>query len=168
MSDPTRNQDAIEIFNSKGFLRIADAIRRATVFAQWQRSQFDDRTYEVRYGLGQELMRHARYEKEFLAALSEFLFEYNAETAREDEKAAREITKYNNGKARPLTAQDRKERHLRWMTDEADLKEVAALVKDHGSEVVGSLLVACGYSLKEDASNVQKQTEEPSSVDAEE
>jgi len=41
--------------------------------AQYRRTQLGDRTYEVRYGLGQELMREARYPDKFIAALSRFL-----------------------------------------------------------------------------------------------
>lgn len=160
MSDPTNNTTALEIVNSRGFKHIANAIRSATVFAQWRRSQFDDRTYEIRYGLGQELMRHARYEKEFLIALSDFLFEYNAETAREEEKAARELAKRNGGVVRPLTKQDRAARNLRSMTNEDDLKEIVALTNTHTSELVGSLLVACGYSFKGGTGDLPKQTSE--------
>ncbi len=147
MHDQTSNGDLTEIIQSKGFQHIADAIRRSTVFAQYRRSQFDDRTYEVRYGLGQELKRKARYNKEFLVALSEFLYEYEAETAREDEKAARDIAN-KSGRVRPLTAQDRAARNLRYTTSEDDLKEIVVLVNKYGSELVGSLLVAFGYSFK--------------------
>ena len=147
MHDQTSNGDLTEVIQSKGFQHIADAIRRSTVFAQYRRSQFDDRTYEVRYGLGQELMRKARYNKEFLIALSQFLFEYDAETAQEDEKAVKDIAN-KVGRIRPLTPQDRVARSLRYMTSEDDLKEVVALVDNHGSELVGSLLVAFGYSFK--------------------
>ncbi len=147
MHDQTSNGDLTEIIQSKGFQHIADAIRRSTVFAQYRRSQFDDRTYEVRYGLGQELKRKARYNKEFLVALSEFLYEYEAETAREDEKAARDIAN-KSGHVRPLTAQDRAARNLRYTTSEDDLKEIVVLVNKYGSELVGSLLVAFGYSFK--------------------
>lgn len=168
MSDPTNNRDSVEIVSNKGFQRIADAIRSSTVFPQQRRIVNNDRTYEVRYGLGQELMRKARYKHEFLVALSEFLFEYNAETAREDEKAIKEIARNTYHEMRPLSTQDRRNHHLRYMTSEDDLKEVVALVDKHGSEVVGSLLVACGYSFKGAANDAQKQIEEPSANGVEE
>ncbi len=143
------NADAVAILASQGFQRIADAIRRSTVFAQYRRSQHEDRTYEVRYGLGQELMRKARYGKEFTIALAEFLLEYNAETAREDEKAVRKITNETRAEhPRPLTSQDRISHNLRFATSERDFSEVVELINTYGSELVGSMLIACGYSFK--------------------
>jgi hypothetical protein len=147
MHAPTNHEDLTEIIQNKGFQHIADAIRRSTVFAQYRRSQFDDRTYEVRYGLGQKLMRKARYNEEFLVALSDFLFEYEEETSREDEKAARDIAN-KSGHFRPLNVQDRTTRNLRYSTSENDLKEIVTLVHKFGSELVGSLLVAFGYAFR--------------------
>lgn len=159
MSDPVNNREALEIVGNKGFQRIADAIRRATVFPQQRRLVNNDRRYEVRYGLGQELMRKARYKQEFLVALSEFLFAYNAETAQEDEKVIKELARNAHREMRALSAQERRTYYLRYMTSEDDLKEVVALVDRHGSEVVGSLLVACGYSFKGSANDMPKQSE---------
>lgn len=159
MSDPVNNREALEIVGNKGFQRIADAIRRATVFPQQRRLVNNDRRYEVRYGLGQELMRKARYKQEFLVALSEFLFAYNAETAQEDEKVIKELARNAHREMRALSAQERRTYYLRYMTSEDDLKEVVALVDRHGSEVVGSLLVACGYSFKGSTNDMPKQSE---------
>ena len=158
MSDHMNSQVEKEIITSgESFQRVADAIRRATVFAQYRRNQHDDRTYEVRYGLGQELMRKARHKEEFLIALAQFLFAYNAETAQEDEKAAREIVRVEHiSKPRPLTKQDRIKYNLRYMTDEKDLQAIEELVNRHGSELVGSLLVACGYSFKTGESSAKE------------
>ncbi len=150
------SQERDIITSGESFQRVADAIRRATVFAQYRKGQFDDRTYEVRYGLGQELMRKARHKQEFLIALAQFLVEYNAETAREDEKAARDIANENKTGVRPLTSDNRKDRNLRYMTDEADLRAIEQLVDKHGAELVGSLLVACGYSFKSASSASKK------------
>jgi hypothetical protein len=149
MNNKENNPEAVAILEDPGFQRIADAIRRATVFAQYRRNQFDDRTYEVRYGLGQELMRKARYGKEFTIALAEFLSQYNAETAMEDEKAAKKSMRETGAeRPRPLTKQDRRARNLRYMTEEDDFKRVVDLINQYGSELVGSMLVACGYSFK--------------------
>jgi hypothetical protein len=157
MSNQLNSTAEKEIISScASFQRVADAIRRATVFAQYRRSQHDDRTYEVRYGLGQELMRKARHKDEFLIALAQFLFEYNAETAQEDEKAVREIVRLENRQhPRKLEKQDRVTRNLRYMTDESDLNAIEELVNRHGSELVGSLLVACGYSFKSTGSSAK-------------
>jgi len=157
MSDPVTNRDTLEIVNNKGFQHIADAIRCATIIPQNRRILYDDRTYEIRYDLGPELIRKARHKDEFLIALSEFLFKYNAETVQEDEKAIKDIAKKEGHKPRPLTSQDRKERHLRYMTGEDDLKAIVDLVDNHAPEVVGTLLVACGYSFKGAANKMPKQ-----------
>lgn len=153
------HEDLTEIINSKGFQHIADAIRRSTVFAQYRRSQFDDRTYEIRYGLGKKLMGKAKYDKEFLVALSDFLSEYEEETAREDEKVAKDIANKRGG-VRPLTAQDRTARNLRYATSEDDLKEIVTLVNKFGSELVGSLLVAFGYAFKGSNSHSDEVTQD--------
>ena len=79
--------DLRPILDKPGFQNIASAIREATVRAQRRRSQENDNTYEVRYGLGQELMSKARYRNDFIAAINKFLLVYNTETAREEEVA---------------------------------------------------------------------------------
>lgn len=127
------------ITGNEGFKRIAYAIRQSTVTAQYRRTQLGDRTYEVRYGLGQELMREARYPDKFIAALSRFLQKYNAETAREEEKLANKL-------ARALTPNDRRANKLRGSVAYTDIDAIAALIDDFGSEQVCSLLVAYGYA----------------------
>lgn len=128
------------ITGNAGFKRIAYAIRQSTVKAQYRRSQLRDRTYEVRYGLGQELMREARYSDKFIAALSRFLQQYNAETAREEEKLANRLG------GRTLTSEDRRSNKLRGSVAYSDIDEIASLIDDFGSEQVCSLLVAYGYA----------------------
>jgi hypothetical protein len=127
------------ITSNEGFKRIAYAIRQSTVKAQYRRAQLRDRTYEVRYGLGQELMREARYSDKFVAALSRFLQQYNAETAREEEKLANRL-------ARPLTPKDRHANRLRGTVASSDIDAIVTLIDDFGSEQVCSLLVAYGYA----------------------
>jgi hypothetical protein len=127
-----------EITSNEGFKRIAYAIRQSTVNAQYRRAQENDRTYEVRYGLGQELMREARDRDNFMAALCKFLQQYNAETAREEEKAA-------NRRGGKLTPEDR--RKLRASVAYTDIDEIAALMdRFNSSELVASMLVAYGYA----------------------
>lgn len=128
------------ITSNEGFKRIAYAIRQSTVKAQYRRAQLRDRTYEVRYGLGQELMREARYSSKFIAALSAFLQEYNAETAREEEKLANRLG------GRQLTLKDRRDNRLRSTVAFTDIDAIVALIDDFGSEQVCSLLVAYGYA----------------------
>lgn len=135
----TQGQKLTPITSNSGFKRIAYAIRQSTIRAQYRRSQQKDRTYEVRYGLGQELMREARYKMKFIAALSTFLQQYNAETAREEEKAA-------NRKGGTLTHADRLQYNLRGTVSHADIDQIIELIDTYDSETVCSLLVAYGYA----------------------
>lgn len=77
------------ILENEGFREIAAAIRQATVIAQYRAAREPGYPFEVRYGLGQELLRAANYPEDFLAALSDFIQSYNAENARIDERIAK-------------------------------------------------------------------------------
>ena len=81
-----------EILKTEGFIAIARAIRQATVLAQYhsaRESQGGKFPFEVRYALGQELLRAAAYPEEFLKALNRFIQAFNAENARIDERVAK-------------------------------------------------------------------------------
>src|SRR5579875_229344 len=145
------------ITHDEGFLRIAYAIRQATVRAQRRRSQEQDRTYEVRYGLAQELMREVRYRDKFITALSNFLTLYNAETAREEEKLANRL-------GRKLTLDDRRQYKLRSSVSVSDIDRIVELIDQfNNSELVGSLLVAYGYA--SEARRTQDTTETDDDAD---
>ena len=132
-----------EITRNEGFRRIAYAIRQSTITAQYRRTQSSDHSsevrYEVRYGLGQELMREAHYPDKFIAALSRFLHQYNAETAREEEKLANKLK-------RALLPEDRRKNKMRGSVAYTDIDAIVQLIDDFGSEQVCSLLVAYGYA----------------------
>lgn len=127
------------IVQNEGFKRIAYAIRQSTVIAQFKRSQLKDRTYDVRYGLGQELMRDVSIPDKFIAALSIFLQQYSAETAREEEKEANRL-------GRTLTTQDRRAKSLRGPVGTDDIVALMSLIDEYGATTVCSLLVAYGYA----------------------
>lgn len=112
------------ILASEGFQNIAYAIRQSTVTAQYRKSQ-GDRKYDVRYGLGQELARKARYPDAFVAALSDFLHKYNAENA--------QVMETRSGPYR---------RSIRT----TDIDEIISLIDEFGSETVANLLIAYGYA----------------------
>ncbi len=136
-----------EITNDPGFKRIAYAIRQSTVTAQYRWTQQSDRTYEVRYGLGQELMRKVHHRNDFVAALSEFLLQYNAETAREEEKAARAIANETKQALHPLTSKERYARNLRLSVAAEHIDDIAKLIDRSGApELIGAMLVAYGYA----------------------
>ncbi len=136
-----KGHDYSRIVNNPGFRAIAGCIRQSTVIAQYRAAQQNDRRYEIRYGLGQELARKAAYPRDFLAALGDFLHSYNAETARQEELVARDLK-------RPLTAEDRRARRLRFPASTQDINEVVALIDefDQDSELICSLLLAYGYA----------------------
>lgn len=114
-----------EIFDNRGFQNVAYAIRQSTVVAQYRRKQKNDRRYNVRYGLGQELTRQSQYKKEFIAALSDFMHKYNAENAQ--------------------VMETRKKPYRRSLLM-SDVQEVIALIDEFGSDLICKMLVAFGYA----------------------
>lgn len=114
------------IVDNEGFRAIAYAIRQSTVTPQYQKSRKLTPKYEIRYGLGAELMRKCQYDGEFAAALGEFAQLYNAENAQKAETAPRP----------PYRRNVRTE----------DLSEVIRLIDEHHAKLVGPLLVAYGYA----------------------
>ena len=112
------------ILESQGFQNIAYAIRQSTVTAQYRKKQ-GDRKYDVRYGLGQELARKARYPESFVAALGDFLHKYNAENA--------QVMENRSGP-------------YRRSVKTTDIGEIVALIDEFGSETVANLLIAFGYA----------------------
>lgn len=116
-----------EILEDEGFRRQSYAIRRSTVSAQYQKTQ-GDRKYDVRYGLGQELARKSRYKADFIAALSEFLFKFNAENAQ-----VMEVTK---GTRPPY----------RRSVQTGDINSIVTLIDRFGAETIANLLIAYGYA----------------------
>ena len=127
------------ILAKDGFKHIADAIRQSTITAQYRRTQKGDRMYETRYGLGQDLKRHAHRPIEFMDALGLFLQQYEEETAREEEKLSARL-----GKA--LTSKDRRDHHLRSTLYENDLNDIVELIDTYGSSLICSMLIAYGYA----------------------
>lgn len=114
----------IPILESEGFRNIAKAIRQSTVTAQYRKSQ-GDRKYDVRYGLGQDLARKARYPDAFIAALADFMHKYNAENA--------QVMETRPGPYRPSIRT-------------SDIDEITRLIDEYGSETVANLLIAYGYA----------------------
>ncbi|MGH2502228.1 MAG: hypothetical protein ACRDID_06900, partial [Ktedonobacterales bacterium] len=101
--------------------------------AQYRSTRDRGYPYDVRYGLGQELLRAASYPQEFLATLGAFIQSYNAESARIDERMQKGSLKGPYGRARVRT-------------DELD--EIVRLIDQYGgnSELICKLLVAYGYA----------------------
>ncbi len=122
------------ILANEGFREIAAAIRQATVRAQYRAARESGYPYEVRYGLGQDLLRAANYPDTFLAALGEFIQSYNAENARVDERIAK-------GSLR----NDQRLRRASVRTDHID--EIVRLIDGYkDAELICKMLVAYGYA----------------------
>ncbi len=112
------------IVKNLGFQHVAESIRRSTVIPQRLKSK-GERTYEVRYGLADELRRHARYPDKFLQVLSDFVQSYNQENAR---------------------IYERERRQLRKDVTVDDLEQVIALMDEYDATTVAHLLIAFGYA----------------------
>lgn len=123
------------ILEDEGFRNVANAIRKSTLSLVYKDRR--KRRYDVRYGLGQDLMRTAQYEKRFIQELTEFMHSFNDETLRVYERSK------GNVRRTLITTQD--------------IECVVKLVDEHGSKTVCNLLVAFGY-----ARDPREQTEEGS------
>lgn len=138
----TRGYGMQEIIESKGFQSLARAIRNATIFALIDQKQ-GKRSREVHFGLAQKWKQKIKGgEAEFIAALSEFVQQYNWESENLDvgrEKGS-EKWKYHKVNA-------------------ADLDEVIGLVQAKGAELIGMLLLAYGYSRPPKAGQPDSETE---------
>jgi hypothetical protein len=116
------------ILENDGFQNIATAIRRSTVIPQYFKARGQRGPYDVRYGLGNDLLRRAAYPEQFVQALSEFLHEYNRETAQIHERY-----KGSPPISRATVTTD-------------DIQQVVALIDEYGAPTVANLLVAFGYA----------------------
>lgn len=148
MSNETRRErDKLpplsRIFENEGFRRIATAIRQSTVTQQYYKTKRDDNTYEVRYGLADELWRHSRDNREFMQALDRFLTDFLKENARVMERHKDK----NYRKRIPISLED--------------IAQVTELVDTYGAPTVASMLIACGYASdrQEDAAMVEEEPE---------
>lgn len=133
------------ILESEGFQNIAYAIRQSTVVAQYRKQQ-KDRRYDVRYGLGQELVRKANYPQDFVTALSDFLHQYNAENA--------QVMENRRGP-------------YRRSIHTADIDQIVALVDEFGAPLVCNLLVAYGYARTSREANTEEEKDQQEDVSAE-
>ncbi|GBF06004.1 hypothetical protein DAERI_070002 [Deinococcus aerius] len=126
--------DITSIITNSGFQSVAGAIRRATRTALYTRKLSGDRTYDVHYGLAQELKRSAVTKPKFMAALADFVAEYMTENLRAADRGKR-------GRA-PVTTED--------------LLEIGRLLDEHDPQMVAMLLIAYGY-----AKEPREETPEP-------
>ena len=135
-----------DIVRNPGFRRVAAAIRQSTVTPQYLKTiRTPDRPpdpYTVRYGLGNNLLRHASYPRKFIQELSKFVHAYTQENER-----VRDL--HNNKPPRYRVA----------ITDE-DLEQIVDLIGIFDSETVAHLLVAFGYARKAQEGGVPETVNE--------
>lgn len=115
------------ILKSGGFLNLATAIRLSTVIPQYQKSQGQKPLYEIRYGLGDKLLRNAQYSDKFIQSLSQFMHDYNRENAQKSETRGQQFRKN-------ITIDD--------------INAIVELMDEFDSTTVANLLVAYGYARK--------------------
>lgn len=132
MTQFTKQQPLHPITQDPGFRAIAAAIRQATVTAQYHAARGQGYPFDVRYGLGQELLRAAAYPHDFMAALSAFVQSFNAENARIDERIQK-------GSLRSHRRASIRTEHLDAITQLID-------EYDGNSELICKMLVAYGYA----------------------
>ncbi|HUY77818.1 MAG TPA: hypothetical protein VMV29_13685 [Ktedonobacterales bacterium] len=149
MAQTSATKPLTPVVHNEGFREIATAIRQATVLAQYHAARQSGYPYEVRYGLGQDLLRAAAYPTDFLAALSAFIQSYNAENARIDER----ITKGSLHSSRRSSVR----------TDH--ISAVVELVDQYGSEVICKMLVAYGYARDPRSPDAANTPNQPNAAD---
>ncbi len=136
------------ILDNPGFQNIAAAIRRSTVIPQYFKAKGQRGPYDIRYGLGAELLRQAAYPDRFVQALSDFLHDYNRET----------MQTYERYKGNPPV------RRAQVTTE--DIQQVVELIDEYGSQTIANLLVAFGYA--REPREVEEQPETTEQVETEE
>lgn len=135
----SHNPKLAPILQDEGFQHVAEAIRRSTVNLQYQKGQGRELLYEIRYGLGDKLLRHAQYTDKFVQELSRFMHDYNRENARK--------------------SQTRKQQFRSNLTID-DIAAIVALIDTYGAPTVGNLLVAFGYARDPSMGKSKESTEE--------
>lgn len=121
------NKKLSPILQSTGFRNIAEAIRRSTVIPQYQKAKNKSMTYEVRYGLGDKLVRVSTERHKFMTELSNFMHLYNRETARVAETRGTQFRK-------AITTED--------------IDDLTLLIDDYDgdTQLIAGMLVAYGYA----------------------
>ncbi len=118
------------ILEVEGFRNVAKAIRKSTISEQYRKAK-GKQQFDICYGMAQDLKRKSPYKEDLVTYLSEFIANYNAETARFVERHP-ELAKA--GKVRATVKMQ-------------DIDELVGLIDEYGSDVIGKLLSAYGYAL---------------------
>lgn len=135
----TKELNLCEIIQNEGFQAIAKAIRKSTVTLQY--TPKEQRKFEIRYGLAQQLQNKAKSKEDLATFIGEFIGTYNSETARNAEK--------NGGKAFRANVKDE------------ELIKFYCLLDSNPPRLVGALLASYGFALN------KKEAKETEELDAE-
>ncbi|MCL5995412.1 MAG: hypothetical protein M1546_05070 [Chloroflexi bacterium] len=128
------------IVQSEGFRNIAYAIRQATITAQYRKAKKDKfkLRYEVHYGLGQQLARKANYRNDFVAELTDFLRQYNAENSQKLEDLSKRYGEVLPAEIRRL---------MRRNVKVTDIDDIVRLIDEYRDpRLICNMLVAYGYA----------------------
>jgi hypothetical protein len=121
----TQELNLAEIIKNDGFEAVAKAIRKSTVSLQY--TPKDQRKFEIRYGLAQQLQNKAKSKEDLATFIGEFIATYNAETARNAEK--------NDGKPSRANVKDE------------ELIQFYSLLDKNPPRLIGALLSSYGFAL---------------------
>ena len=135
----TQELNLKEIISNEGFQAVAKAIRKSTISLQY--TPKDQRQFEIRYGLAQQLQNKSKSKADLATFIGEFVGTYNSETGRYAEK--------NNGKAPRATVKD------------AELMSFYQIVDENSSRLIGALLASYGFALTaKENTNAQEEDAE--------
>nr|WP_299423139.1 hypothetical protein [uncultured Emticicia sp.] len=134
-----------EIISNEGFKAVAAAIRKSTVSLQY--TPKDQRKFEIRYGLAQQLQNKSKSKTDLATFIGEFVGTYNSETGRNAEK--------NGGKS------------LRANVKDGELIKFYEILDKEPSRLVGALLASYGFALSSKEKIEQPEANETSEEDQE-
>jgi len=121
----TNELNLTSIFENEGFKAVASAIRKSTVILQY--TPKENRKFEIRYGLAQQLQNKSKSKEDLATFIGELIGTYNSETARNAEK--------NGGK--PFRANVKDEELIMFFK----------LLDSYQPRLIGALLASYGFAL---------------------
>lgn len=133
-----------EIISNEGFKAVATAIRKSTVTLQY--TPKDQRQFEIRYGLAQQLQNKSKSTLDLATFIGEFIGTYNAETARFMENE--------------LKRKERGSIYNRAIVRDNETALFYELLDKNPSRLVGALLASYGFALPAKDKNVSDNTPE--------
>lgn len=134
----TQELNLSEIISNPGFQAIAKAIRNSTVTLQF--TPKEERMFDIRYGVAQELKSKSKSKSDLAEFIGEFISFYNAEIARNYEI---------KGKT-----------YYRSTVKHEELDDFYALLDKYPSRLVGALLASYGFALsKREVKNDENKEE---------